>query len=66
MFRPLPHRFPRLDHRGLSRREFLRRSLAVSGVVATGPLLWSCGSSSAPGSSPGGTVLAPSLTKLGA
>ena len=63
MFRPLPHHFPRPGTRGVSRREFLRRALATSGIVATGPLLWSCG-----GSEPGlgGTVLAPSLTKLGA
>ncbi|MDT0496429.1 DUF839 domain-containing protein [Algiphilus sp. W345] len=63
MFRPLPHRFSRPSPHGLSRRDFLCRSLATSGIVATGPLLWSCSDS---GSGPGGTVLAPSLTKLGA
>ncbi|MEW6169314.1 MAG: alkaline phosphatase PhoX [Pseudomonadota bacterium] len=67
MFRPLPHHLPRPALFGLSRREFLRRSLAVSGVVTTGPLLWSCSDSDSDDSSgPGGTVLAPSLTQLGA
>ena len=62
MFRPLPHHMPRPNPRGLSRRSFLQRGLATSGLVATGPLLWSCGNST----TVGGTVLAPSLTKLGA
>lgn len=62
MFRPLPHQMLRPNPRGLSRRSFLQRSLATSGLVATGPLLWSCGNST----TVGGTVLAPSLTKLGA
>ncbi len=62
MFRSLPHHHPRPNPKGISRRDFLRRSLATSGIVATGPLLWSCGGG---GSEPGGTVLAPSLTKLG-
>ena len=53
---------PRPNPRGLSRRSFLQRGLATSGLVATGPLLWSCGNST----TVGGTVLAPSLTKLGA
>lgn len=63
MSRPLPHHNPRLDLSGVSRREFLRRSLAVSGIVASGPLLWNWSDSLA---TPGGTVLAPSLTRLGA
>lgn len=62
MLRPLPHHVPRRPAAGLSRRDFLRRGLATSGIVATGPLLWSCGGGS---DNPGGTVLAPSLTKLG-
>lgn len=68
MFRPLPHRFPRPNPQGISRRDFLRRSLATSGIAATGPLLWSCGDGGGGGGggAPGGTVLAPSLTKLGA
>ncbi len=59
MIRPLPHHVPRRPPAPISRRDFLRRGLATSGIIATGPLLWSCADS-------GGTVLAPSLTKLGA
>ncbi|MFC4252807.1 alkaline phosphatase PhoX [Sinimarinibacterium flocculans] len=62
MFRSLPHAHRRPSPQGLSRRSFLRQSLASSGLIATGPLLWSCSDS---GSGPGGTVLAPSLTALG-
>jgi uncharacterized protein len=61
MPRTLPHHHPRPSLRGLSRRAFLQRSLATSGVIATGPLLWSCGNSMGVG----GTVLSPSLTLLG-
>lgn len=63
MFRTLPHRHPRPPPGGIKRREFLRRSLATTGIAVSGPLLWSCGSGG--GSAPGGTVLAPSLTTLG-
>lgn len=63
MFRSLPH-CHRPPHRGgLSRREFLRHSLAASGVVASGSLLWGCGSGLAP--EPGGTIALPSLARLG-
>lgn len=64
MLRPLPHHASGSAPVLLSRRDFLRHSLATSGLAVTGPLLWSC--SGGGGSGPGGTVLAPSLTKLGA
>ena len=64
MFKPLPHLNTPRAPRVCSRRSFLQRALAGSGVVATGPLLWSCGGSSG-GDAPGGTGLSPSLTKLG-
>ena len=63
MINALPHRTGGKIPARLSRRDFLRHSLATSGLAVTGPLLWSC--SGGGGSGPGGTVLAPSLTKLG-
>ncbi|WP_420429483.1 alkaline phosphatase PhoX [Algiphilus sp.] len=58
MLRPLPHLS---TPRRVGRRDFLRRSLMMSGVAATGPLLWSCSG----GGGQGSAVAAPALTRLG-